>query len=120
MPLLREQVAQADAQRRAAAQLGAGEVESALRVDAGGDQLVVGVGPRVSRTREATRAAMLITRASGPDLALLTALIDRGELRPLIHRVYPLDEIQAAHREFESGRFAGKIVVRVGEGAPDV
>jgi NADPH:quinone reductase-like Zn-dependent oxidoreductase len=68
----------------------------------------------LKRIRRGPRAEMLITRASGHDLALLTAMIDRGELRPLVHRVYPMDEIQAAHREFESGRFAGKIVIQVG------
>lgn len=86
------------------------------------------VAPRPSREavvhaalkpfRRGPRAEMLITRASGHDLALLTAMIDRGELRPLVHRVYPMDDIQSAHREFESGRFAGKIVIQVADDLP--
>lgn len=67
----------------------------------------------LKRLRRGPRAEMLITRASGHDLALLTAMIDRGELRPLIHRIYPMDEIRAAHEAFEAGAFAGKIVIQV-------
>jgi NADPH:quinone reductase-like Zn-dependent oxidoreductase len=67
----------------------------------------------LGRVRRGPRAAMLITRASGHDLALLGAMIDRGEIRPLVHRVYPLEEIAAAHREFEGGDVVGKIVLRV-------
>ncbi|HEY1012824.1 MAG TPA: NADP-dependent oxidoreductase [Herpetosiphonaceae bacterium] len=66
-----------------------------------------------SRLQGGPRYAFVITQASGPDLALLARLADRGALRPLVDRVFDLAEIQAAHRYFEQGGKAGKIVIRV-------
>lgn len=51
------------------------------------------------------------TRERGQDLSLLTHLIDTGQLRVPIHRIYPLDEIQAAHQEAEGPHVQGKVVV---------
>jgi NADPH:quinone reductase-like Zn-dependent oxidoreductase len=51
-----------------------------------------------------------------PDGALLekfAALVDAGQLRPIIDRVLPLDEIREAHRLSETGHMHGKIVLRV-------
>ena len=41
----------------------------------------------------------------------------RGTLRPVIDRVFTLDEIVEAHRYIESGRQTGKIVIDVEGGA---
>jgi NADPH2:quinone reductase len=38
-------------------------------------------------------------------------LIARGTVRPIIHRTYPLSMASEAHRELESGRVIGKIVL---------
>jgi NADPH:quinone reductase-like Zn-dependent oxidoreductase len=43
--------------------------------------------------------------------------IESGALRPIVDRVFRLDEIVAAHAYLESGRQAGKIVVKVEESA---
>lgn len=40
-------------------------------------------------------------------------LIERGAVRPVIDRTFPLDEAAAAHRLMESGGHVGKIVLRV-------
>lgn len=64
----------------------------------------LGIGPRYT---------FLITKSSGPDLALLSQLIDQGKLRPVIDQTFPLDEIQAAHRYFEAGQTRGKVVVQI-------
>jgi putative PIG3 family NAD(P)H quinone oxidoreductase len=34
-----------------------------------------------------------------------------GSLKPLIHRVFPLEDVQSAHREMESSRHFGKIIL---------
>jgi NADPH2:quinone reductase len=41
-------------------------------------------------------------------------LIERGEVRPIVHSTFPLARAADAHRELESGRVIGKVVLRVG------
>lgn len=51
-----------------------------------------------------------------PSHGLLTDLarhVEKGELRPAVDRVFPLDEAAAAHRALEAGGVRGKIVIRV-------
>jgi NADPH:quinone reductase-like Zn-dependent oxidoreductase len=55
----------------------------------------------------------LITSERGQDLSLLARWIDGGELKVPVDRVFPLSEIQAAHRYAEEGRARGKVVVRL-------
>ena len=40
-------------------------------------------------------------------------LLERGEVRPIVHGVFPLDRAADAHRELESGSVIGKVVLRV-------
>jgi NADPH:quinone reductase len=40
-------------------------------------------------------------------------LLDRGEVRPIIHAAFPLDQAAEAHRELESGHVIGKLVLVV-------
>lgn len=48
------------------------------------------------------------------DQALLTRLIEDGELRTVIDRCYPLEQIAEAHRLAESGRKKGHVVIVMG------
>ena len=58
---------------------------------------------------------------SGPEKAAATAaferdvlpMLERGEVKPIVDRVFPLDEIAKAHRLLESNETFGKLVVRV-------
>ena len=50
------------------------------------------------------------------DMAFLRELIEQGQLRPIIEKVYPLDKIVDAHRHVESGHTKGKIVVQIQKG----
>ncbi|MFC4561693.1 NAD(P)-dependent alcohol dehydrogenase [Nocardiopsis mangrovi] len=41
----------------------------------------------------------------------LTRLVEAGDLRPLVDRVFPLSDVAGAHRALESGGVRGKIIV---------
>jgi NADPH:quinone reductase-like Zn-dependent oxidoreductase len=47
-------------------------------------------------------------------LAEVSALVDRGELRPAIDRVYELDDARAAFERSMTGGKRGKVVIHVG------
>jgi NADPH:quinone reductase len=45
----------------------------------------------------------------------MTRLIERGQVRPLVDEVLPLNEVAKAHERLESGHGGGKVVLRVAE-----
>lgn len=49
------------------------------------------------------------------DIQFLADRVADGSFRPLIDRVYPLDEIREAHRYVSSGQKVGNVVIRVRE-----
>jgi NADPH:quinone reductase-like Zn-dependent oxidoreductase len=59
------------------------------------------------------RIRFVICKANGDDLALISKLVSEEKLQPLIDRVYPLQELAAAHRYSQSRRAQGKIVIDV-------
>lgn len=70
-------------------------------------------------SRRGTRAfRLLLTKPSSEALTDLKDLVEKGALRPVIERTYPLDEIADAIRHVEAGGVAGKITVSVGTGEP--
>ena len=50
------------------------------------------------------------------DLMLLGELAGRGEIRPVIDRCYPLEELAEAHRYVDKGHKRGNVVVSVAQG----
>ena len=63
-----------------------------------------------------TGRAVFMTGPAAPvpaDLEFLKALAERGELRAIIGRTYPLDQIAAAHRYADTGHKVGNLVVVV-------
>ncbi len=65
--------------------------------------------PLVSRRR--VRIVGVTPRAA--DLDTLRAWCEAGVLRPLIERVYPLEELPAAHARSRTGHTVGKLVVEI-------
>ena len=48
-----------------------------------------------------------------PDLQSLTRLIDAGEYRAVIDRVYPIEDVVEAHRYVETHQKTGNVVLTV-------
>jgi len=47
------------------------------------------------------------------DFYNLMQLVIAGEVKPIIHKVYDLKDIQQAHKDLDEGNFIGKLVVRI-------
>ena len=52
-------------------------------------------------------------RADGEQLAEITRLVESGAVRPLVDRVFPLEQVRDALAYSESGRATGKVVIKV-------
>ncbi|MEK3838077.1 MULTISPECIES: NADP-dependent oxidoreductase [unclassified Paenibacillus] len=57
--------------------------------------------------------SFLFMKPSGRQLDIITAYLESGAIKPVIDRVFPLDEAQQAMQYSESGRAKGKIILRV-------
>jgi NADPH:quinone reductase-like Zn-dependent oxidoreductase len=55
----------------------------------------------------------VLVRPDAARLRTLAALIDAGNLRPVITREYPLEQVAAAHRELERRHAGGKLVLTI-------
>lgn len=71
---------------------------------------VVTVGSLVSRTSAKTMR-LLMAKPNQNDLTHLGLMVERGELRPMIERTYPLDELSEALRHFGTDMTKGKLVI---------
>lgn len=80
-----------------------------VAVDALRGAVTAAVVPQRLR-RDSRRSAAVMTSARSQDLAHLAGLVDSGDLRPNVHRSYPMAEAAAAHRHAE-GSATGKVVL---------
>ena len=95
----------------------------ALSLANGGMYVTTEVGPGIffavlaSRFRrlfgEDRQARMVVVKARAADLDLLGRWAREGRLRPVLERVFPLEEIRRAHEASETGHVRGKIGVRI-------
>ena len=69
----------------------------------------------LARFREGRRIRSVLVEPDGGDLEKIGAWISSGEVRPVIDRLYPLSDAEAAHRRSESRRARGKLVLVVDE-----
>lgn len=63
--------------------------------------------------RHNARYEYLFMRADGGQLREITRLVEGGVIRPLVDKVFPLEQVRDALAYAESGRAAGKVVVTV-------
>jgi alcohol dehydrogenase len=69
---------------------------------------------RLARERR-VRFEYLFMRASGEQLERIGALVDRGVIKPVLDRTFPLEAAAEAVSYLESGRAVGKVVIRVAD-----
>ncbi|HEX2714950.1 MAG TPA: zinc-binding dehydrogenase, partial [Candidatus Acidoferrales bacterium] len=72
-------------------------------------------------SRKATAAARshnaryeyFFVRADGEQLREITRLVESGVIKPLVDKVFPLEQVRDALAYSESGRATGKVVIKV-------
>jgi NADPH:quinone reductase-like Zn-dependent oxidoreductase len=67
---------------------------------------------RKAKSRNVT-FSFLFMKASGSQLREIASLIDSGAIRPVVDRVFPFAETNAALAYVETGRAKGKVVVKI-------
>ena len=69
--------------------------------------------------RDAQRYGITVITGPGPyraaDLQHVMYLGELGDMRPVIDRSYPFDDIAQAHRYVDTGRKRGSVVINVAE-----
>ena len=98
--------------------VGGDTVERSLRATRKFGRLGTILGPTGDLTalyqRNLTLHGVMMTR-NRSQLVQLGELIERGQLRPVIDQVLPLEQVRKAHARLDSGHGRGKIVLSVGE-----
>ncbi|HYC52075.1 MAG TPA: NAD(P)-dependent alcohol dehydrogenase [Gemmatimonadaceae bacterium] len=62
------------------------------------------------------RAHFIVSRADGALMSSVSAMVSRGELMPVIDRVFPLERIGDAFRHLAAGGVTGKVIVTMDSG----
>jgi NADPH:quinone reductase-like Zn-dependent oxidoreductase len=64
-----------------------------------------------------TGKRLLVTRVKprGGELEKISALIEAGKIRPVIEKVFALEQIAEAHQLSERGHVRGKLIMRIGQ-----
>jgi NADPH:quinone reductase-like Zn-dependent oxidoreductase len=63
--------------------------------------------------RHDARYEYLFSRADGAQLREITRLVESGVIKPLVDKVFPLEQVRDALAYSESGRATGKVVIKV-------
>ena len=50
------------------------------------------------------------------DLVFMAELIESGKVKPVIDKVYPLEQVSEALKHYETGRTRGKIIITIQTG----
>ncbi|MDX9835103.1 MAG: NADP-dependent oxidoreductase [Desulfobulbus sp.] len=55
----------------------------------------------------------VLVQSSGEDMNTLKAMLENGELKPHVSKVFPFENMADAHVQIESGRTVGKVIVKL-------
>ncbi len=64
-------------------------------------------------TKHQVQASFLITEVSTNSLEKVAKMIDDGEIKPFVGRVYQLEEVREAWKDVQSNQVEGKVVFSV-------
>jgi NADPH:quinone reductase-like Zn-dependent oxidoreductase len=70
----------------------------------------------LSSFRKGTRVYTGVTQESREALQEITDMIRKGNVRPLIDRIYSMEEVREAHRYAETGRKKGNVLLAINNG----
>jgi NADPH:quinone reductase-like Zn-dependent oxidoreductase len=70
---------------------------------------------RMNSNPDGKRVVGMLMKVDMEDLDFLTGLIEAGEVKPVIDRTYPLEDIANAHQYVEKGHARGRVVMIVGD-----
>jgi NADPH:quinone reductase-like Zn-dependent oxidoreductase len=59
------------------------------------------------------KAKMITVRSSHADLNIISGWVESGQLKPIIHSVFPLEQIQEAQAQQETKHTRGKVIVSI-------
>jgi NADPH:quinone reductase-like Zn-dependent oxidoreductase len=59
------------------------------------------------------RLSMTQVKPRGGELEKISALIEAGKIRPVVEKVFALEQIAEAHRRSETGHVRGKLVMKI-------
>lgn len=92
-------------------------IRSLKAVKKGGRVLTILPGTAAALKKESEnydlQAWAYLVKSSGEDMQQLAQLLQQGIIKPFISHQYKLEEIAEAHRQSETGRTRGKIVVTI-------
>jgi NADPH:quinone reductase-like Zn-dependent oxidoreductase len=74
---------------------------------------LLSAGARRKAKRLQVGFTFLFMKASGDQLAEITALIEAGAVRPVVDRIFPFQSTNEALAYVETGRAKGKVVIQV-------
>ncbi|CBJ35237.1 NADP-dependent oxidoreductase [Ralstonia solanacearum] len=70
-------------------------------------------GIRRKAKRRGVNFSFLFMKAAGSQLREITRLIDAGDIRPVVDRVFPFESTNEAMAYVETGRAKGKVVIKI-------
>jgi NADPH:quinone reductase-like Zn-dependent oxidoreductase len=74
---------------------------------------LVGLAPQARSPARNVRTTAILVRPDAEQLARIAGLVDEGILRPIVSHRFSLSDVADAHRQSETGRTRGKIVLDV-------